>query len=83
MIGTSTFNIFLQATPQDAAKILPLLFVEDSIDTVLENLLTALASTLNAPSRAIFVAWHRVNAIGVAMTCNLKIKIPSSQHRTW
>ncbi len=67
MIDTSTYNIFLQATSQDAAK-LPLLFVKVGIDIVLEDLLTAIACTLNAPIRTIFVAWHRVNAICVAIT---------------
>lgn len=67
MIDISTINI-KQATSQDAVKILPLIaqfFVEDGFDIALENLPTAIASMLNDPGSAIFVAWHGVDAIGV------------------
>lgn len=68
MIDSSTINI-KQATQQDVAKILPLFaqfFEEDGFDIAFENLPIAIAAMLNDPGSAIFVAWHGVDAIGVA-----------------
>jgi aminoglycoside 6'-N-acetyltransferase I len=58
-----------QATPQDAATILPLFaqfFAEDGYDISLDKLPTAIAAMLNDPGSAIFVAWCGVDAIAVA-----------------
>lgn len=65
---SSNLNI-RQATPEDVAKILPLFarfFEEDDFAIAFEHLPTALAAMLDDPRSAIFVAWHGVNAIGIA-----------------
>jgi GNAT superfamily N-acetyltransferase len=68
MMDASAINI-QQATSEDVAKILPLFaqfFEEDDFAIAFEHLPTALAAMLDDPRSAIFVAWHGVNAIGVA-----------------
>lgn len=58
-----------QAKSEDAASILPLLaqFIEeDGFEIAFENLPTAIAAMLNDPGSSTFVAWHGVDALGVA-----------------
>ncbi len=61
--------IIRQATLEDASTMLPLFaqfFQENGFDSAIQRLPLALAAMLNDPNSAIFIAWYRLEVIGVA-----------------